>query len=198
MRSSLPVVFGLLALATPCCSQQSREDARANNEMKSSVAARGPSSKQMVLEVIQTDSGVGGTNHFVYLRVFSDRSVEFNPKRNQELKRDRVSRAQIPGEDMDSTAKVLASEDVANLPSIFRSTFTPIDSYWTLDFSIPRGTHNQKIKVVNFSPGMAKQNNKPYPEALIRLVCTVWAVRKNFPTEMPDLSENCQDFVVKK
>ena len=190
MRSSLLALLGLLAISTPCCSQQSHEQA--------ATAARGLSSKQLVLEVLQTDSGVGGTNQFVYLRVFADRSVEFNPKRNQELRRDRVSRAQISGEDMDSTAKVLAREDVANLPSIFKSTFTPIDFYWTLDFSIPRGTHNQKIKVVNFSPGMAKQNNKPYPEALVRLVCTVWAVRKNFPTEMPDLRQDCRDFVVEK
>ena len=197
MRSSLLALLGLLAVSTPCCSQQSHEQAAANNEMKS-VAARGLSSKQLVLEVLQSDSGVGGTNQFVYLRVFADRSVEFNPKRNQELKRDRVSRAQISSEDMDSTAKVLAREDVANLPSVFRSTFTPIDFNWTLDFSIPRGTHNQKIKVANFSPGMAKQNNKPYPGALVRLVCTVWAVRKNFPTEMPDLREDCRDFVVEK
>ena len=78
------------------------------------------------------------------------------------------------------------------------STFTPIDFNWTLDFSIPRSTRNQEIKVVNFYPSMAKQKNKPYPEALIRLACTVWAVRKKFPTEMPDLTEDCQDFVVKK
>jgi hypothetical protein len=192
MRSSLLVVLGLLAVATPCCSQQSREEARANNEMKP-VAVRDPSPKHLLLEVVQTDSGVGGTNQFVYLRVFSDRSVEFHPKRNQALKRERASRAQISDEDMDSTVKLLAREDVADLPRIFRSTFTPIDFYWTLDFTIPRGAQSQKIKVVNFSPGMAKQNNKPYPEALIRLVCTVWAVRKNFPTEMPDLSGDCQD-----
>lgn len=196
MRSSLLALLGLLAISPPCCSQQSHE-AAARSEMKS-IAAHSFSSKQLVLEVLQTDSGVGGTNQFVYLRVFADRSVEFNSKRNQDLKKDHVSRALISGGDMDSTAKVLASEDVAGLPSIFRSTFTPVDFYWTLDFSIPRGTHNQKIKVVNFSPGMAKQNNKPYPEALVRLVCAVWAVRKNFPTEMPDLSENCQDFVGKK
>jgi hypothetical protein len=197
MRSSLLALLGLLAISTPCCSQQSHGQAAANNEIKS-VAARGLLSKQLVLEVLQSDSGVGGTNQFVYLRLFADRSVEFSPKRNQELKRDRVFRAQISGEDMDSTAKVLGREDVANLPGIFRSTFTPIDFYWTLDFSIPRGTHNQKITVVNFSPGMAKQNHKPYPEALVRLVCTVWAVRKNFPSEMPDLREDCRDFVVEK
>jgi hypothetical protein len=183
LRSFLLALLGLLAISTPCRSQQSHEQVAANK----SVATHGLSSKQLVLEVLQTDSGVGGTNQFVYLRVFSDRSVEFNPKRNQELKKDRVSRAQISSEDMDSTLKLLASEDVDNLPSIFRSTFTPIDFYWTLDFSIARGTHSHKIKVVNFSPGMAKQNNKPYPEALVRLVCTVWAVRKNFPIEMPDL-----------
>ena len=119
MRSSLTIVFGLLAMATSCCSQQSREKAAVNNEMRN-IATRGPSPKQLLLEVFQTNSGVGGTNQFVYLRVFSDRSVEFHPKRNQELKRDLVSRAQISGEDLDSTVKVLAREDVASLPSVFR------------------------------------------------------------------------------
>ena len=197
MRSPLLVVFGLLVVATPCCYQQSSEEARANNEIKS-VVARGLSPKRLLLEVVQTDSGVGGTNHFVYLRVFSDRSVEFHPKRNQELKRERVSRARITDEDMDSAVKVLAREDVADLPGIFGGTFTPLDFYWTLDFTIPRGAQSQKIKVVNFSPGMAKRNNKPYPEALVRLVCAVWAVRKDFPTQMPDLSGDCQDLVAKK
>jgi hypothetical protein len=87
---------------------------------------------------------------------------------------------------------------VAELPSIFRSTFTPKDFYWTLDFTIPTDAGSQRMKVVNFSPGMDRQNNKPYPEALVRLVCTVWAVRKDFPTEMPDLGGDCQDFFVKK
>jgi hypothetical protein len=194
MRSSLLTLLGLLAFSTPCCSQQSHEQVAANK----SVAVPGLSSKQLVLEVLQTDSGVGGTNQFVYLRVFSDRSVEFHPKRNQELKRERVSRAQISEEDMNATVNVLTRKDVAELPSLFKSTYIPIDFYWTLDFTIPKGAKSQKISVVNFYPQMAKQNNKPYPEALVRLVCTVWAVRKDFKTEMPDLSEDCRDFVVKK
>jgi hypothetical protein len=177
MRSALLALLGFLVLTVPCLSQQGQ--------------------KQLVLEVLQTDFGVRGTHQFVYLRIFSDRSVEFHTKRNQDLKRDRVSQAQISGEDMSSIAKVLAGEAVANLPSIFKSPYIPIDSYWTLDFSIPRGPHHQKIKVVDFSPG-EKQNSGPYPEALVKLVCTVWAVRKNFSTEMPDVSEDCQNFVVKK
>lgn len=197
MRRSLLAVFGLLILAIPSLSQQSHRQTASIDEMQS-VAPRGPSPKQLLLEVLETDDGVGGINQFVYLRVFSDGSVEFHPKRNQELKRDRVSRAQISEEDMDGTVSLLARKDVAELPSLFKSTYIPIDFYWTLDFTIPRGAKSQTIRVVNFYPRMAKQNNKPHPEALVRLVCTVWAVRKNFPTQMPDLSEDCQDFVVKK
>jgi hypothetical protein len=152
----------------------------------------------LLLEVVETDSGVGGTNQFVYLRMFSDRFVEFHPKRNQELKKERVSQARISVEAMAATVSVLARNDVAELPSTFRSTFTPIDFNSTLDFTIPRATGSQKIKVVNFHPEMAQQNNKTYPEALVRLVCAAWGVRKDFPTEMPDLSESCQNFVSKK
>lgn len=197
MRSSLLAVFGLLVMAIPCCSQQRREEAALSNESRS-VAARVQSPRQLLLEVVQTDSGVGGTNQFIYLRVFSDHAVEFHPKRDQELKRERVSQGQISEEEMNATLKVLAREDVAELSNSFRSTYTPIDFNWMLDFTIPRGTRTQKIRVVNFYPRMAKQNNKTYPEALVRLVCTVWAIRKSFPTEMPDLSGDCNAFVVKK
>jgi hypothetical protein len=191
MRSFPLVVLGLLVLVTSCFSQQ-------RNEGTASDAANRHSPKQLLLEVLQTDSGVGGTNQFVYLRIFSDRSVEFHPKRNQELKRESVSQAHISEGDFDATVKVLARDDVAELSQNFTSTYTPIDFYWTFDFTIPRGTRNQKMRVVNFYPSMAKQNNKPYPEALMRLVCTAWAIRRDFPTEMPDLSGDCQQFALKK
>ncbi|HWY44748.1 MAG TPA: hypothetical protein VNX66_14720 [Candidatus Sulfotelmatobacter sp.] len=191
MRSFPLVVLGFLVLVASCFSQQ-------RNEGIASDAANRQSPKQLLLEVLQTDSGVGGTNQFVYLRIFSDRSVEFHPKRNQELKRESVSRAHISEGDFDATVKVLARDDVAELSQNFRSTYTPIDFYWTLDFTIPRGTRNQKTRVVNFYPSMAEQNNKPYPEALMRLVCTAWAIGQEFPTEMPDLSGDCHQFALKE
>ena len=193
MRLCSIAVFGLLIAVGPSCPQQSRSRVAANN-----TKDVGSSAKRLLLEVLQTDSGVGGTNQFVYLRVFSDGSVEYHPRRNQELKRERVSRGQISEEELEATAKTLAREDVAELPSIFPSTYTPIDFYWTLDFTIFRNTQNQKIKVVNFYPAMAAQNKKSYPEALVRLVCTAWSVRNDFPTQMPDLSGDCQRFAVKK
>ena len=191
MRAFPVVVLGVLVIVAACLSQSGYAAA-------ASSAAQEQSRRQLVLEVLQTDSGVGGTNQFVYFRVFSDRSVEFHPKRNQELKTESISRAQISEEDMDATLKVLARQDVAELPSSFGSTYTPIDFNWTLDFTIPRGTRSQSIRVVNFSPRMAKKNSKPYPEALVRLVCTAWAVRQDFRTEMTDLRGDCQDFVVNK
>jgi hypothetical protein len=191
MRSFPLVVLGFLVLVASCFSQQ-------RNEGNASDAANRQSPKQLLLEVLQTDSGVGGTNQFVYLRIFSDRSVEFHPKRNQELKRESVSRAHISEGDFDATVKVLARDDVAELSQNFGSTYTPIEFYWTLDFTTPRGTRNQKTRVVNFYPSMAKQNNKPYPEALMRLVCTAWVIRQEFSTEMPDLNGDCHQFALKK
>lgn len=151
MRSSPMAVLGLLVLVASCSSQQSRKGA--------ADAVNGQSPKQLLLEVLQTDSGVGGTNQFVYLRVFSDRSTEFHPKRNLELKREGVSRGLISEEDMDATLKVLAREDVAELPTSFRSTYTPVDFNWTLDFTKSKGHSEPKSQSGEFfsAHGQAEQ-----------------------------------------
>jgi len=179
-------MLGLLVAVAPSYSQQSQV-------VPADKTKSGTSSKRLVFEVLETDLGIGGTNQFVYLRMFSDGSVEYHPKRNQELRRDRVSRGEISEDQLNATAKVLARDDVAKLPPVFKSTFTPIDFYWTLDLGIPRGTQLQRIKVVNFSPAMAAQNNKTYPEALVRLVCAAWVVRMHFKTET--INEDCRGFV---
>jgi len=188
MRLSQLAVFGLLFSMHAVCSPQSRGQATSGGKQSSP--------RKLVLEVLETDWGVGGTNQSVYVRVFSDRSVEYHPKRSQELKTQRVSRGQLAEGQLEATSNVLTREDVAALPSLFESTFTPKDFYWTLDFTIPRGSQSQRIKVVNFSPDTAVQNKKGYPEALVRLVCAAWTLRKQFPTEIVDLSRDCQGFVL--
>jgi hypothetical protein len=180
MLKRLLVLFGLSAIATLCgC-------------MRPAVEHRSES-KQLLLEVLQTHIAVpNGANQSVFLRIFSDRSVEFHPERNQDVKKDRISRGQISQEELDATIRVLSREDVAELPGIFESSF------WILDFTVPRDTQSQKIRVVNFSRAMAQKNNKPYPEALVRLVCIAWAVRKNLQLEWPNLTDDCRDFAQKK
>lgn len=153
--------------------------------------------KQLILEILLTESGVGGTNQLVFLRVFSNRMVQFHPKRGRDLKTTHVSEAEISQAQLDSIVDLLGKEDVKNLPSTFRTTYTPIDFDWVLDMRIPRGPHLQKIKLVNFYPEMAKQNNKPYPQALLRLTCTVLALRDSLNAETPYPKEECTDFVSK-
>ena len=189
MSLRLLATLGLLVAVTPSYSQQGQV-------VRTDKRKSGTTSKRLVFEVFETDWGVGGTNQLVYLRTYSDGCVEYHPKRSQELKRDRVSHGEISEDELNATTKVLAQEDIAKLPRVFRSTFTPIDSSWTLDFGISRGTQVQRIKVVNFSPAMAMQKNKTNPEALVRLVCAAWAVRLHFKAETPDLSEDCRGFAV--
>jgi hypothetical protein len=151
--------------------------------------------KTLVMEIRETDSGVGGTNQFVFLRIFSDRTVELHSKRSQDIKKNRVTDGEISQGQLDTILTLLAREDVKSLPSTFRSTYTPIDFNWTLDMKIPRGAGGQQIKLVNFYPEMAKQNNKPYPEALLRLACTVLALRQSLNADTPYSEERCRNFV---
>jgi hypothetical protein len=154
-----------------------------------------PSSKKMLLEVLETDQGVGGTNQFVFLRVFSNRAVEFHARQSQSLKKDRVIRGEISETQMKSVVGLLGDEDLQRLPRTFKTTYTPIDFYWTLDFKIPRGTQVQQVRLVNFYPAMAVQNHKPYPKALLRLACSVLALRRDLKAEASDQDEACKGFV---
>jgi hypothetical protein len=191
MRARMIAVFGLVVAVIPVCFRQN--DKQSSNSEKSLDS----SPNKLLLEVLETDLGIGGTNQFVYVRVFSDGSIEYHPKRFQDLRKQHASQGKISKEDLDAIAGVLTRKDVAELPSLFKSTYVPIDSYWDLDFTIPRSGETQKIQVVNFSPTKAIENKKAYPQPLVRLVCAAWGVRKLFSTEMPDLSQHCQQFVLR-
>ena len=188
------LVFALFVVAASHFSGHVSESTR----MIQAKSVEAPSPNHLLLEALETDSGVGGTNQFVFLRVFSDQTVEFHPKRSQDLRKTPVVHEKIPQADIDRIQSLLAQDDVAKLSKVFSSTFTPIDFYWTLDFKIPRGTRIQQVKLVNFSPQMAKRNNKPYSEGLLKLACTVLILRQDMQAETPDLRKDCQDFVPTK
>ena len=179
LRFVLVVALASTSLLLKCCNS----------------GAGGASPKQLVLEILMTESGVGGTNQLVFLRIFSNGTVQFHPKRGQDLNKTHVSQADISRAQLNSIAGLLEEEDVKNLPSTFRSTYTPIDFNWVLDMNIPRGPKVQQIKLINFYPATAKQNKKPYPEALLRLACTVLALRNGLNAETPYSEEECRGFV---
>ncbi|MGB8494726.1 MAG: hypothetical protein WCE53_10035 [Candidatus Acidiferrum sp.] len=190
----MAVMTLLLLIVATGFSQSANEDSLSQKKVNSS-ASRNTSSKQLLVEIVETDWGVGGTNQLLFLRVFSDQTVEFHPRRSQALKKARESHGEISKTQLDMILNILGREDVMKLPRVFNSTFTPKDFYWTLDMKIPRRTQIQEIKLVNFSPEMARENNKPYPEALVRLACTVLALRRDLKAETPYPDEDCKDFV---
>jgi hypothetical protein len=194
MGRLIAAVGSLLLVVTPAFIQRENTEFASQNQAKSSPVEAN-SSKKLIVEIMQTDWGVMGTNRFVFLRVFSDRSVEFHPKRTQSYKDAPVSREEISQIQLDMILALVEREDVKKLPRIFNSTFTPKDFYWTLDMKIPRGAQTQQIKLVNFSPNAARENNKPYPEALVRLACSVLALRRDLKAETAYSQEECKDFV---
>jgi len=185
----------LLLIITAGFFSHANKNNQAQNRAESSPG-QVDTSKKLVLEVLETDSGPGGgSNQFVFLRAFSDRSIEFHPKRSEDLKKVPVSRGEISQAQLEMILAVVGREDVMKLPDMFKTTYTPIDFHWTLDMKIPRGTQVQQIKLVNFFPAMAKQNNMPYPEALMRLACSVLALRRSLNADTPDSDGTCRDFV---
>lgn len=184
----------LLLFVVLCITFFANKESSSKGQMKSSPV-QVPHSKQLVLDVLETDSGVGGTNQFVFLRVFSDRTVEFHPKRSDDFKEVPVSEEKISEAQLDIILALVKREDVVKLLSTFKSTYTPIDFNWVLDFKIPRGPGTQLIQLVNFNPDIARQNHKPYPEALVRLACSVLNLRRKLKADTPYSDEECKEFV---
>src|ERR1700730_8657798 len=64
--------------------------------------------RTLIMEIRETDSGVGGTNQFVFLRIFSDRTVELHPKRSQDIKKNRVTDGEISQRQLGTILTLLA------------------------------------------------------------------------------------------
>jgi hypothetical protein len=194
MGRFLAAATSVLLIAAAGCLHTGNKDSTSQKLAQSSA---GPNtSKKLILEILETDYGVGRMNHhFVFLRIFSDRTVELHSKRGQDIKNARVSRGEVSQAQLDMILALVEREDVKNLPTTFRSTHTPIDFNWVLDFKIPRGQQTQQITLVNFSSEMARQNNKPYPEALMRLTCSVSRLRRDLKAETFYSGEECEQFV---
>jgi hypothetical protein len=68
-----------------------------------------------------------------------------------------------------------------------------LDSWMEWNIKVPHKGGAQKIQVLNFSPRSAREKNQPYPDALVKLGCSILKLRHDVYGDEPyDLNDDCK------
>ena len=76
-----------------------------------------------------------------------------------------------------SIRTVLENRELLNIRKRYELVNPVIDSWMEWNIAVPHNSGTQRIQVLNFSPGSTGEKNKPYPDALVGLGCSIWKLR---------------------
>src|SRR5208282_3302920 len=137
------------------------------------------SKASVVLEVINTHFTVGRQYKSVFLRVFSDRTAECHHLRyGMEGEKDDEKIKTLTTVEYENLRRDLDNADLLKVKEKYRHVDAVIDSWMTWDIRLPHPQGVQHIAVEDFARAVfVLTPDKPYPDALIRLGCTIRELR---------------------
>jgi hypothetical protein len=158
------------------------------------VSGQSPSSSpKIILQVINKHCTMGRTIPSLYLRVFSNGTVECHKVKYASDDADLVRTKTLTTEEVGNLVTLLASPELAQGKRRYESMYQIIDSWMEWDIKVPHGSHSQAIQVLNFDPLAAEENNRPYPDALLQLGCSIRKLRTDVYGDEPSRhSEECK------
>jgi hypothetical protein len=129
-----------------------------------------------------------GRNPHVYLRVFSDGSAEcqFSRGDNPTIKKT------LTQDEFVHLKSVLRNSKLAKVRPRYESRYTILDSWTEWTIKIQRPGQPQVIQVVDFSPWAGKGLKHPYPDALVKLGCSIEKLRADVSGDSISLDRECQ------
>jgi hypothetical protein len=180
-------LFALSSLAIPSAVAQEPVTALPATQAGQSAPVA-PASPE-ILEVTKTFSSmVESRSPYVYLRVFSDGAAECqssygdNPTIKKTLTRD----------DFVQIKSVLFNPKLAKVRPRYESRYTVLDSWTEWIIKIQRPGRPQVIQVVDFFPWAEKDMKHPYPDALVKLGCSIEKLRADVSGESISFDRECQ------
>lgn len=134
-------------------------------------------SPKLILEVINSHFTVGEKIPSIYLRTYSDGTVECHTIKYWN-ETDSVKKSKLTKQELQQLKTELNNPELPQIKKTYGLVYPVIDSWMEWDIRIPRDSGNEEITVRNFSPVGAREKNQPYPDALVKLGCTIWKIRK--------------------
>jgi len=152
-------------------------------------------SADIILEVIATHTTMKSEDTYVYLRVFSDRTAEceFSRLSNTENKEHPAVTKTLTQNEFNRIESVMSDPKLANLEPKYETQYAVVYSSteWTIKIQQTAG-EPQIIRVLEFSPGLARMMKHPYPDALVKLGCSIKKLRADVSGESISLDDECQ------
>ena len=143
----------------------------------SQLATKSEAPPQIILEVINTHFTVGLQIPSVYLRVFSDGTAECHTVQYTGHEAHVVKREMLTPDELSKLKAVLENQELPNVQKRYELLNLVIDSWMEWNIAVAHDSGTQRIQVLNFSPGSAGEKKKPYPDALVKLGCSIWKLR---------------------
>src|SRR6266481_8003105 len=143
LQSMLAVITGLGLLAS------------ANNFVQ--LAAPSPGA-DTILDVIATHSTMASEERYVYLRVFSDGTAEYQSSKHSDgVQNDLpVIRKTLRQDEFKRIRSILSEPRLAAVGPEYATRYAIVDSWTEWTVKIQRSGQTQSIQVLEFSPGLAR------------------------------------------
>jgi len=144
------------------------------------------SSGQVILEVINRHFTVGKKIPSVYLRVFSDRTVECHPLSYAGEEPDFAKKKVLTPGEFERLKALLDQPELLKVRKRYELTHTVTDSWMEWDLKIQHSGAIQQITVADFEPVSEQGFTQPYPDALVTLGCSVSKLRDELCGNEPE------------
>jgi hypothetical protein len=153
------------------------------------------SAAQVILEVKNKHFTVGRKIPSVYLRVFSDRSVECHSLKYTGDEVDIVKKKTLTPDEFERVRALVDQPELLNVRKRYGLMRTVVDSWMEWDIKLQHAGRVQNITVAAFSPRSARGRNRPYPDALVKLGCSISTLRDEVCSYEPgyQLRDECEE-----
>jgi hypothetical protein len=151
------------------------------------------SSGPVILEVINRHFTVGKKISSLYLRMFSDRTVECRPPSYTGKEADVANKKDLRPEEFKRIKALIDRPDLLKVKKRYELTHPVFDSWMEWDIKIQHPDGVQEISVSNFSPESTRGPSQPYPDALVMLGCSISKLRDELCGNEPEYRRyNCE------
>lgn len=130
----------------------------------------------ILVEVVAVHTTPESEHRYVYLRVFSNGTAEWQ-SRSSENKDQCSTRTALTKEQFQRIKSVVGDPKLAHLGPRYETRYAIVDSWTEWKIQVHQARQSLVIQVLEFSPGLAKAMKHPYPDALVKLGCTVESTR---------------------
>jgi hypothetical protein len=159
-------------------------------QIGSSEGNKSQRTREIILEVMNKHFTRGTTIPSLYLRVFSDGTAECHTEKFSGEEKDVTKRKVLGTKEFEKLKAVINEPNFRDIKKRYELNHPVVDSWmeWTITVQHPNGV--QRIQVLNFSPVSEVYKNQAYPDALVKLGCSILKIREEVLRRPVRLQQN--------